>query len=160
MLFEVSEAAKGQTHGSLFSIFTGSFIQTNGPFISWYFLDPGLLVLSSHCSQDDGRKQSYNYHKEIYPAVASADTAPFPSCCKCVRLPATFFLIQWATKATHWAVISLLRSVICEAFTPSYSGHKRCAHNLMPPEASWTFQVAASTFSFFLSFFWLVQNTY
>lgn len=43
ILFEVSEAAKRQTHGSLFSIFIDcSFIQTNGPFISWYFLNPLL----------------------------------------------------------------------------------------------------------------------
>jgi hypothetical protein len=40
MLFELTEAARDQTHGSLFSIFTDySFIQTNGPFISGDFLN-------------------------------------------------------------------------------------------------------------------------
>lgn len=77
MLFEVSEAAKGQTHGSLFSVFTDcSFIQTNGPFISWHFLSPLLQILSSYHSQGDGRKLSCNYRRS-YLAVAWTDTATF-----------------------------------------------------------------------------------
>lgn len=98
MLFEVSEAAKGQTHGSLFSVFTDcSFIQTNGPFISWHFLNPLLQVLSSYHSQGDGRKLSCNYC-EILSGSCLDWHSYFPSSYKCVRLPLTFPSSQGAAK--------------------------------------------------------------
>ena len=126
MLFEVSAAVKGQTHGSLFSIFTDcSFIQTSGSFISRYFLHPLLQDLGFHHSRGQ-RRQSRNYHQQILSGRCLHSHSYFPGSYKCVGLPLTFpRLRELQRRNSQWPVIFLLRSITCKTFKLRYPDHKR-----------------------------------